>query len=269
MLGGEIQAVNRAATLGTGDGGMQGASYREAARLIAAARSGSCLRELPPALQPRTADDAFKIQVALAEVLQEQVGGWKISNVEGFGIAVGLIIRSRCFESGTTENQSGLPMLGVEAEIAFHFDRSFPPREEPYGREEVSEGMTAFAAIEIVGSRFCSYDDTAAIVRAADFMSNTAFVAGPLQPKWRSLDLSTIEVTLSIDGAEAVRRRGGHPSDPLDQAVALVNSLGPFGGVPKGKFVTTGTFTGLTRVAKARAIKAEFAGFEPAEIVLD
>lgn len=159
-------------------------------------------------------------------------------------------------------------MLGIEAEIAFRFDRAFPPRKQPFERDEVAAAVTAFPAIEIVGSRFCSYADTPPIVRVADYMSNAAFVAGRPRPDWRSFDLKTLEASLSIDGIEVVRRVGGNANDPLDQAVALVNALRAKGGIAAGKFVTTGTYTGLSKAIPARSMRAVFAGFGSAEMYL-
>ena len=138
-----------------------------------------------------------------------------------------------------------MPLLGVECEIAFRFDRALPPRAAEYGYDEVAAAVTAFMAIEVVDSRFSTYPKTPLLDRVADFMSNGAFVAGDPIANWRSLDLTQAEVELVIDGVSIVRNVGGHIArDPLLPAIALVNDLRQ-AGIAAGCLMTTGTYTGL------------------------
>jgi 2-keto-4-pentenoate hydratase len=72
-------------------------------------------------------------------------------------------------------------------------------------------------------------------------------------------------VTLTIGGAEIVRRNGGHATgDPLLPAVALVNDLP--GGAKAGQVVTTGTYTGIAFAKPGQTVVASFAGFGPVEV---
>jgi len=161
-----------------------------------------------------------------------------------------------------------VPLLGVEAEIAFRFERALPPRERDYSYAEVAEAVIAFPAIEVVSSRFRDYAGTPPLERAADFISNGAFVHGPTRADWRSFDLAGIEATLTIDGKEIVRRAGGHVAgDPLLPAVALVNDLRRGPGVAQGKLMTTGTYTGLHYAKPGQKVVASFAGFGSAEVL--
>jgi 2-keto-4-pentenoate hydratase len=123
----------------------------------------------------------------------------------------------------------------------------------------------AFAAIELVDSRFRSHTAVSAQERNADFVTNGGFVRGPTVAAWRNLDLTNIAVTLTTGGEEIVNRNGGHATgDPLLPAVALANDLP--GGIKAGQFVTTGTYTGLTFAKPGQTVVAAFAGFGAVEV---
>jgi len=186
----------------------------------------------------------------------------KINHTREYELLIGALLQSRIFADGATVASSELSMVGVEAEIAFRFDRSLPPRERAYEREEIAEAATAFPAIEVLDSRFRDYHGMPAIDRAADFMSNSAFVMGAPRYDWRSFDLATLEARLVVDGAELVRTIGGHAAgDPLNPALALANTFRQSTGISAGHVVTTGTYTGLQFVKKNSAVKAIFVGF--------
>jgi 2-keto-4-pentenoate hydratase len=235
----------------------QAAITQAAELLIVARRTGRLLERLPASCSPGTLDDAFAIQDATIAALGETVAGWKVSIADGRAVR-GAIIGSRVFASGARIAAAAMPLLGVEAEIAFRFARDLPPRKYSYA--EIADAVTAFAAIEIVDSRFSTYPDLPIMDRNADCVSNGGFVHGPAAADWRKLDLKDIAVTLTIDGEEIVRRNGGHPAgDPLLPAVALVNELTE--GAKAGQIVTTGTYTGLNFAKPGQTVAATFAGF--------
>jgi 2-keto-4-pentenoate hydratase len=240
----------------------QAAIAQAAALLIAARRTSKLLDALPASCKPATLEDAFAIQDATVAALGGTVAGWKVSIVDGRAV-YGAIMASRVFESGARIEAAKMPLLGVEAEIAFRFGRDLPPGR--YGYAEVADAVTAFAAIEIVDSRFRTYPDLPIMDRNADCVSNGGFVRGPAAADWRTLDLANIAVTLTIGGQEFVRRNGGHPAgDPLLPAVALVNALP--GGVKAGQIVTTGTYTGLNFAKPRQTVAATFTGFGTVEV---
>ena len=240
----------------------QAAIAQAAALLIDARRTGKLLDALPASCKPATLEDAFAIQDATVAALGETVAGWKVSIVDGRAV-YGAIMASRVFESGARIEAAKMPLLGVEAEIAFRFGRDLPPGR--YGYAEVADAVTAFAAIEIVDSRFRTYPDLPIMDRNADCVSNGGFVRGPAAADWRTLDLANIAVTLTIGGQEFVRRNGGHPAgDPLLPAVALVNALP--GGVKAGQIVTTGTYTGLNFAKPRQTVAVTFTGFGTVEV---
>lgn len=240
---------------------MNRAAIEEAAALLVRARSGPRLARLPESCRPATVEDAHAIQEAAAAQLGESISGWKIAVTPDGEVARGALVQSRVVPSGASLPASQMPLLGVECEVAFRFERALPARRAPYGYEEVAAAVTAFLAIEVVDSRFHTYPSTPLLDRIADFMSNGAFVRGADIPAWRSADLVRLDVELVVAGESVVRQVGGHNAkDPLLPAVALVNDLRTRGGVQAGKVVTTGTYTGLQHVKAGQAVEAVFHG---------
>jgi len=235
--------------------------------LVDARKTGRLLETLPAGSRPASIEEAHAIQDATVAFLGDAVVGWKVLPPIDGRIARGVLLRSRVFTSPATISADQVPLLGVEAEIAFRFDRDLPPRVADYAYEDVAQAVTAFPAIEIVDSRFSDYRGSALLDRLADCASNGAFVCGALQSHWRAFDLAAAEVELSIDGISKVRSVGGHAAvDPLLPAVALVNALRENVGVRKGQMMTTGTYTGLNFAQPGQTVTADFKGFGSAQV---
>ena len=227
------------------------------------AAPASCSTRCRTRCKPQTLDDAFAIQDATLAALGETVAGWKVALVDGRVVRGAIFGVARVRRTARRSTAATMPLLGIEAEIAFRFERDLPAGKHSY--EDVADAVSAFAAIEIVDSRFRSYPDVSAQERNADFVSNGGFVRGPSAANWRKLDLTNIAVTLTIGGQEVVKRNGGHiAGDPLLPAVALANDLP--GGIKAGQFITTGTYTGMTFAKVGQTAVAEFAGFGPVEV---
>jgi 2-keto-4-pentenoate hydratase len=239
----------------------QGAIAQAAELFVAARRTGKHIDALPAACQPQTLDDAFAIQDAVIAALGETVAGWKVALVDG-RVVRGPIFASRVFDSGAKIEAAKMPLLGIEGEIAFRFERDMPAGKYTY--DDVAAAVTAFAAIEVVDSRFSTYPDAPPQAKNADFVSNGGFVRGPSAAGWRKLDLKNIAVRLTIGGQEVLSRNGGHiAGDPLLPAVALVNDLP--NGVKAGQFITTGTYTGIAFAKAGQTAAVTFADFGTVE----
>jgi len=248
---------------------MDRSAIETAARALAEARrSGRRLAALPQGTRPHSVDDAHAIQDATVAALGETVAGWKVSIVDDV-VNRGALLASRVLQSPARMHACDVPMLGLEAEIAFRLDRDLPPRERAYDKEEVAACVTALAAIEVVDTRFANYADTPVIERLADFVSNGGFIAGTLRPDWRGIDLSALKATLAINGRTVVEQTGGHVTrDPIIPAVALVNTLRR-DGIAQGRIITTGTYTGLYLAAPGDQVEARFEGFGSVALTFD
>jgi 2-keto-4-pentenoate hydratase len=245
-------------------------AIEQAARLLVAARrSGQWLAAMPEQAKPVDPAQAHAVQDATVAALGERVAGWKVSLKDG-AILRGVILGSRLLASPAVLAAKLVPPLGIEAEIAFRFEHALPPREHDYTREEIAAAAIAVAGIEIVASRYQSYQQTPFLDRLADCMSNGAFVVGTARPDWLSFDLPDLEATLTINGQVVARRRGGHPAgDPILPAIALVNALRTTSGVAAGQVITTGTYLDLWFARPTDQVLVTFTGFGSAEILLD
>jgi len=243
------------------------AAVTRTADLLAAARSGPLVDRLPDGHHPQTSADTYAIQSAIAARLGEKIAGWKVATMPGLGFCKGILLGSRVFGDGATIPARLMPMLGIEAEIAFRFDKELPPRAAAYTREEVAAAVTAFTAIEVIDTRFRDFDGTSAIDRAADFMSNGGFVVGPDRADWQNFDLVKLEASVIVNGKVVVRKVGGHAAgDAFIPAIDLANDLRGAGGIAAGMVVTTGTFTGITKVNPGDRVEVAFTGFGSASV---
>src|SRR5579859_3034127 len=122
-----------------------------AALLVEARRTGRLLDGLPPSCHPASVADSEAIQAQVIVALGEAVAGWKVAMLNG-ELMGGAILAPRVFASPAQVPAGLTPLRGVEAEIAFHFDRDMRPRAAAYDYAEVAASVTALAAIEIVDS---------------------------------------------------------------------------------------------------------------------
>jgi 2-keto-4-pentenoate hydratase len=246
----------------------QGAVQKAATLLANARKTGQLLENIPADCRPATTPDAHAIQDATVTALGETVAGWKVMPPKPNEMVIrGVVLKSRLLPSPARIAASKVPLLGIEQEIAFRFDKAMPARATDYTREEVQDAVSAFAAIEIVDSRFRNYKDAPAIEKSADFCSNGGLVQGSFNPDWKKFDLSKLEAVLTFDGEVVHKAVGGHPTvDPLIGAIALVNQMRKEKGVEAGMVMTTGTYTGLTYAKPGQKVVATFTGFGSAEV---
>jgi len=164
---------------------------------------------------------------------------------------------------------AGLSLFGIEGEIAFRLGRALPPRGHPHDRTSVRDAIaSAHAAIEILDSRYVSLQGRSRFEMLADAFNNGGFVPGPEAAGWRDLDLASLDVSLSIDGAIVFSGSGTHPvGDPLAPVVWLANFLNARGeALAAGDYVTTGTCTGFARAHEGAHVLVRFAGLGEAEL---
>lgn len=247
---------------------MDQASIAKAADLLVAARkTGKLLERLPEGLRPASVSEAALVQDAVLTRLNETPGGWKIAPYAGGGWNYGIMIKSRMWDNGTAIDSKLLTMLGLEAEIAFRFDRDLPPRATDYSTDEVASAMTCLIGMEICDTRFTNMTDPEPLERTADFMVNGGFVSGTLRPDWRTLDLPEVEASLIVNGEVTVKQKGDGPKKkPLERAVAMVNILRHTTGVKTGHVVTCGSYTGMAFAKPGDKIGASFSGLGAVEL---
>lgn len=239
---------------------------RAAALLVQARRTGTLLPSLPSDATPVSVADAHAIQDAVTAALGKPIGAFKAMAPASGEPTRGVIYVDTIHASPARVPAALVPQCGVEAEVAFVFRRDFPPRTAIYSREEVTAGIDACAAIELVTSRYRN-PDASNLEKLADSISNGAFVYATPVADWRGLDLGKVKVTMTVNGATVVEQAGGHPTgDPVGVAQTLVNMMRAENGVRAGQFVTCGSYTGLRYLKPGDMCGVKFEGLGAAEV---
>ena len=239
----------------------------QAAALLVGARRGAGIAGLPEACRPASVTDAHAIQDAVTAALGQPVGAFKANAPANAEATRGVIYAATVFASPARIPAADVPQCGVEGEVAFVFRRDLPARQTPYSREDVAAAVDAYAAIEVVTSRYQDPDKVSNLEKLADCISNGAFVYGAVLADWRGLELGNLKVTLAVNGTTVLEQVGGHPTgDPLGIAVALVNMMRSQNGVRAGQFVTCGSCTGLRYLQPGDVCSVRFDGLGEAEV---
>jgi 2-keto-4-pentenoate hydratase len=244
-------------------------------RLAAVWVGGPPIGSLPPELIPRTAEEAYAAQTALVARLVPRFGpivGWKVgAPSHTTEPAASPLLADLVQPSPARFGDPRLRLRGIEAEVAFRFGLALPARAEPYGEAEVGAAIASIhPAIELVETRFESWEGPPGLAKLADIGSNGGFCFGAGSPEWRSRDLARPRVTLEIDGKRVAERVGGNTAGhPLRTLVWLANHTGRLGhGLKAGDIVTTGSHTGLVFAGQDSRVVARVAELGEANLVL-
>ena len=233
----------------------------EAAGMLALARTtGQRLKALPENCRPRSIEDAYAIQDAVALHLKERIGGWKVGAISPqHPSTVAPIFLSTIVPSPSTFSSQKLRLFGIEAELVFRLERDFPARNTPYDRDEVLAASVLYPAVEILELRF---EDILAIDRlsaVADNITNGYLVYGAPVDDWRKLELTRPVVKVTANEKLFLLGIGNNGGDPGRLLMELVNHVSSRrGGISAGTMVTTGTCTGIAFSQSGTRIVAEF-----------
>lgn len=240
---------------------------KAAALLVQARRDMVPLQGLPEALQPKTIDDGHAIQDATSKALGKLIGGFKAMCPPGQQPNRGILYAGTIHPSPCDLPVSEAPQCGVEGEVAFVYRANLPDRPVPYTREEVAAVVDAFAAIEVVHSRFDIAKPLSNLEKLADSIMNGGLVCAAPNTGWHSLNLETVQVTMTVNGAPFKAKAGGHPiGDPLAVAVEMANMWRSKGGVRAGQLVTCGSYTGLDYLKPGDTCSVTFEGLGTATV---
>ena len=148
---------------------------------------------------------------------------------DGVGVGVVYLRLSSAMERGLDGRGVQVHSPSVEGEFALKLGRDLPPRAVPYVMDEVADAVEAVAgSIEVVGTRFAGgLAGKGRLLITADCSANIAFVAGAWRHDWKSFDLKSHAVVMTINGAERGRGTGERA---LGHAASLAR---PPEGAPK------------------------------------
>lgn len=229
--------------------------------LLDARRTNQPIADLPTDLRPQTLEEAYFIQDKMSWAYGA-IGGWKVGAPSADATPMfapmpqAWISWSGCELRGITHRYRGL-----EAEIAFLIGEDLPRRDNAYSREEVLNAIeSCHPAIEVLESGFIDPMQVARLSMIADLQMHGGFVYGPACPDWQRIDFSQEHVTLAIDGAVRVERTGSNTSGDLLRLLPFLANEGSSrtGGLKRGDWVTTGSWTGYTQGSPGSAVDAQF-----------
>lgn len=220
--------------------------------LLEARRTATPRDDLPAPLQTASLEEACFVQDAMAKSLQP--GGttaWKVGAPAADATPLfGPMISDWICEDGSLLGEPRHRLRGLEAEIAFLIGNDLPPRDTPYGREEVVAAIAScHPAIEELEAGLTVPTQVARFTMMQDMMMHGGFVYGPAVANWQQIDWAAESVTLAVDGNIAVARTGSNTAgtDLLRLVLYLANEgSARTGGLKRGGWITTGSWTGAT-----------------------
>lgn len=240
---------------------------------------GQHVENLPDTCQPRTLEEGYAVQAALAACSGQPVAGWKIAATSKAGqahIGIDSPIAGRLLTGKIKGSPATLPfgtnnMRVAEVEFAFRLAQDLPPRGYDYSIEEVMSRVASLhPAIEIPDSRFVDFSRVGAPQLIADNACACLFVLGnPTTADWRKVDLVTHPVSLILNGILTSEGSGANVlGDPRIALTWLANELATRDeGLKAGQIVTTGTCARPTEINPGDQIIGNFGPFGTVEIL--
>ena len=233
---------------------------KAAAQFIADAHAnGSTFCNLPGELNPPTIADAYRGQMALAELWSPKYGaiaGRKIATTtkvmqELMGIdhpCGGVIFEKRVHSAPADLTASDYIHVMVECELAVRVNRDLDGASGDYTAASVRSAVgEAMAAFELIEDRNAVYKETDARTLIVDAAWNAGIVIGDSLPVPPQMELNGIQGRLLVNGET---RDEGRTDDPMS-ALAWVANLACEHGQPlrKGMVVITGSVVATLPIA--------------------
>jgi 2-keto-4-pentenoate hydratase len=226
--------------------------YSAVALLLEARSTASPITDLPEALKPASLEEAYFMQDAMANALEpDGVRAWKVGAPAPDATPLfGPMISSWIADDATTLSEPRYRLRGLEAEISFLIGKDLPPRETPYTRDEVVAAIAScHPAIEELEAGLDEPLKLERFTMIGDLQIHGGFVHGPAVADWQKIDFAKESVSISVDGEVRVERTASNPAgtDLLRLIVYLANEgAARTGGLKKGDWITTGSWTGAT-----------------------
>lgn len=241
-----------------------------AQRLLEHWMTARVMTQLPDYCSPTTRAEGYAIQSAMLRASGRRNYGWKIaatskagqSHIGVDGPLAGRIHHTQVIESGADVPIATSLMKVVELEFAFRMSQTLAPRQAPYTVEEVMAAVASLhPAIEIPDSRLSQFARVGAAQLIADNACADRFMLGaPCSPAWRSLDLASHRVSVTVSGHATVEGVGSNVlGDPKIALCWLANELSRHGmALEAEQVVTTGTCVVPIAVGAGVSIAADY-----------
>ena len=257
------------------------AALRELGRRFRAAWQNAATLTVPNDSIPANRTEAYIVQDAFAEGLEDQMAGWKVGatsplmrEMDGHeDIILGRLFNSTTWRGSPCEIPMELfPNARIEAEFGFELLRDIDTGNAIPAGEALIESLRLRPSIEIIGLRHVPPQSEPASVRSllvvADNGAGCGCVAGEPVEDWRGMDLKNLEVGLSIDGGdEAENFLGEYRAEPVEVVAELVGHLRGRGcSLRKGDIVLTGAAAVPQPIRKGNKVEARYPGIGTLEL---
>jgi len=245
-----------------------------AEKLIDARKNRTPLHEFPGTL-PSTPEGAYQIQDQCIAGWDDKVVGWKVAG-----------LKAEMHEQFKAKRQSGpvfaknlrftdcsehilAPVYAqgfgaIEAEYVIKLgDISHLPTSNLSADDVRSVIEKVFIGIEIASSPMKDTHQYGTFSGISDFGNNAGIIVGPEIKNWRDIDLSAVDVSVTI-GDEVVGSATAKPEldGPLGAITYLIEHLAQRGhSIPAGTYVSSGAITGAHRAELNIPSKVTFDGF--------
>lgn len=149
----------------------------------------------------------------------------------------------------------------VELEFVFVMDQDVPNSVTPYTADTIKPFIEKFLpGIEIVDHRYTDFTQVGGNALIADNAIHGASIIGESDGNWQSIDFSTHEIELSVNGSTWSKGSGGNVlGSPLNVMAWLANHLQSRGtGLKAGEFITTGTACDIYNAQPGDRVTADF-----------
>ncbi len=249
-----------------------------AAHLLADARVQNAVIDcIPEDCRPRSLKEAYAVQERFIEVLGWSVGGWfcactnpVIQKMLGLDEPYyARLLKDFILASPATLEAAKFPPILLECEFGFRLSTDLPSRAEPYSRLEVEAAVASVhPTIEVVAGHLKDWPEQGVFSVIADNGTDGALVYGAGVTDWWSLDLSSVAVTLRVNGRVEREGLGANVlGDPFEALVWLANARSrDSGGLKAGDMHNTGTATDIYWINAGDDVVAEFVGLGTTEL---
>lgn len=237
-------------------------------RVLAEARQAGRKLERYPGAQP-SMEEALAMQEAMAVAMGVPVAGWKVGLTSARAQAlcgVNAPLAGPVFADCIWQDGAEIAMvagdLGIlEAEIGFRMARDLPPRQAPYGRDEVlAAAGEVLPVIEWVNKRLPGDLREAPEWLVADGVINRGLVVGQAMRFEPARDLKAETVQVWADGTMVTEGVGANAlGDPAEVLVWLANDLSARGkGLRRGDVIATGLICDVVQAEPGKRVEARF-----------
>ena len=233
-----------------------------------ARRTATPLTSFPAGIEPVSQEEAYFTQDLIAAAIEPKgtvaARAWKVgASTPESTPNYGPMIAGWIVPGGSTLGEPRHRLRGLEAEVAFKLGKSLPVRATPYTRAEVIDAIeSCHPVIEELESALPFPKDGPKMTALGDLGMHGGFIYGPAVANWQSIDLTKERVTLSIDGKVEVDRVTSNSAgtDLIRMIVYMANECAErIGGLEKGTWITTGSWTGNTFAKPGQSVEVSFA----------